>query len=56
MFTPLQDAGDAFPVTVTASEDGGASDLQLAALFRSEAVPELRARVARFIEELKAQG
>lgn len=51
-----QDAGADFPVTVSAAEDGGAADKELAALFRAEAVPELRALVGRFVAELKAQG
>lgn len=41
---------------MAAADDGGAADAELAALFRAEAVPELRALVARFVAELKAQG
>jgi adhesin HecA-like repeat protein len=51
-----QDSGDGFNITVSAAEDGGAADSKLTSLFRSEALPVLRAKIARFVDELKAQG
>jgi hypothetical protein len=43
------------PLHVKATEDGGAVDLELAALFSKHATPLLRARLAAFVAELKAR-
>ena len=43
------------PFRVRASEDGGAADAELARLLDEFGAPLLRARLARFCAELKAQ-
>ena len=45
----------ALPFRVRASEDGGAADVELARLLDEFGAPLLRARLARFCAELKAQ-
>jgi hypothetical protein len=41
---------------VTAAEDGGANDQQLAALLKRHGLPVLRKRIAVFVGELRAKG
>ena len=43
------------PLRVRAAEDGGAVDRELARLLEDFGVPLLRARLARFCAELRAQ-
>jgi len=51
------DGGDAdYELKVTAADDGGAKDKQLAALFSKHGLKDFKRKVAVFVTELRARG
>jgi hypothetical protein len=51
------DGGDAdYELKVTAADDGGAKDKQLAALFSKHGLKDFKRKVAAFVTELRARG